>query len=198
MTYDKATWKVNQTDLEGRKEAISNVTLLRAAADQLLELVKIETKLLPSKNASRIWIGGVGQGSMLSLSAFLRYVGDDRLGGVVGLLGYVPLPVGMMETSTNSTLQQSRTPLLLYNGVTDHLCPAIFVRDTYLHFDSVYEERKYNLEQHMQLGLGHDTSPEMLAAAKRFFTTTMSTDPNAAHDKELADKEAKEKEKKTP
>ena len=106
VTYDKATWKVNQTDLEGRKKVISDVTLLRAATDNILELIKIEIKALPEKHrsASRIWLGGVGQGSMMALSTFLRYVGEDRLGGVVGLLGYVPLPVSMMENSVNSTL----------------------------------------------------------------------------------------------
>ena len=99
VTYDKSTWAMNQTNLEGRKEAISNVTHLMEAADRVLELIKIEIKQLPDKNASRIWIGGVGQGSMLALTTFLTYVGDDPLGGVVGLLGYVPLPVSWMERS---------------------------------------------------------------------------------------------------
>jgi hypothetical protein len=33
---------------------------------------------------------------MLALSTFMRYKGEEPLGGVVGLLGYVPLPTKNM------------------------------------------------------------------------------------------------------
>ena len=79
---------------------------------------------------------------MLALSTFMRYKGPDPLGGVVGLLGYEPLPVKDMEVSKVAKAWQSKTPLLLYNGVKDKLSPAIFVKDTYLHFDKLYKKWK--------------------------------------------------------
>ena len=71
---------------------------------------------------------------MIALSTFSRYNGSTPLGGVIGLLGYQPLP---QENFSN--FWQHKTPLLLYNGAADKISPAIFVKDTFLYFDKEYK-----------------------------------------------------------
>lgn len=90
---------MNQTNLEGRKNGISDVEKLIKQSDKLVKLIESELKLLPlaNRNTSNIFIGGVAQGGMLALSTFMRYKGPDPLGGVVSLLGYEPLPWLDME-----------------------------------------------------------------------------------------------------
>lgn len=71
----------------------------------MVKMIEREAALLPSGNSNRVFIGGVGQGAMLSLSTYFKWTGNNLkvpggnqpLGGVIGLLGYEPLPV------TNST-----------------------------------------------------------------------------------------------
>lgn len=115
---------------------------MKAASDDMVRLIDYELKQFPEniRNTSRIFIGGVAQGGMLALSTFMRYPGPEPLGGVFSLLGYEPLPVKHMLVYKKAIKWQANTPLLLYNGTKDKLAPAIFVKDTYLHFDAVYKE----------------------------------------------------------
>lgn len=74
---------------------MSNINQLKNESDKYVKLINEQIEQLPEnrRNSSNIFIGGVAQGSMLALSTFLRYEGPDPLGGVVGLIGYVPLPI---------------------------------------------------------------------------------------------------------
>ena len=109
----------------------------------------------------------------------MRYEGPDPLGGVIGLLGYEPLPVDDMYYSgkqfEKAEAWQPNTPLLLYNGIKDKLSPATFVKDTYLHFDRIYSKNEANNIQIMEPGLSHETSPKMILRVKEFLKTTLAT-----------------------
>ena len=115
---------------------------------------------------------------MLALSTYMRYEGPDPLGGVIGLLGYEPLPVDKMYYSgkqyEKAETWQPNTPLLLYNGIKDKLSPATFVKDTYLHFDRIYSKNKANNIQIMEAGLSHETSPKMITRVKEFLNSTLA------------------------
>ena len=52
----------------------------------MLKLVDEEAKLL-GNDPSKVFIGGLSQGCMVSLATFLKYKGQKRLGGVIGLSG---------------------------------------------------------------------------------------------------------------
>ena len=99
--YTRSAAIFNSTELEERQRAISNVTKLITASDKMVRMLEREAALLPSGDSSRVFIGGVGQGAMLSLSTYLRWSGNNLktegknqpLGGVIGFLGYEPLPI---------------------------------------------------------------------------------------------------------
>lgn len=59
---------------------------LKESADYILRLIEKEAEHL-NNDTTKIFLGGVSQGCMVSLAAFLRYNGPQRLGGIIGLNG---------------------------------------------------------------------------------------------------------------
>ena len=63
-----------------------NQKQLELASDELLQLIDEEVQKLDG-DYSKIIIGGLSQGSIVSLASLFRFQGQRPLGGVIGLSG---------------------------------------------------------------------------------------------------------------
>ena len=74
---------------------------------------------------NRIVIGGFSQGCALSLLTELTSRFSGRLAGVVGLMGYLPLPERIQYLRTEADLPHTvgDVPMFLGRGVSDRLIP---------------------------------------------------------------------------
>lgn len=68
--------------------------------------------------ADRIVLGGFSQGCAMSLQAGLRH--PERLAGIIGLSGYLPLAATTQAERSSASLQ---TPIFLAHGTHDEVVP---------------------------------------------------------------------------
>lgn len=73
-----------------------------------------------------LFLGGFGHGAALALHAALTY--PKRLGGVVSLAGYVPLPDSLPQRIEEAN---AKLPLLVLHGNSDFVIPWAFAKARY-------------------------------------------------------------------
>lgn len=105
-----------------------------------------------SSSYHRIFLGGLSQGGLLSLSTLIRLESQigTSLGGVVAFIGYLPttptdaamhwcFPLAPMELPTGTAADVIKnTPLLLLNGYEDTIVPWFASDFTYWMFRPLY------------------------------------------------------------
>ena len=64
-----------------------------------------------------MFIGGTSQGCMVSLATYLRWSGEQRLGGVIGMVGLQGLKITDEDKKPERVEIQKETPLLICNGM---------------------------------------------------------------------------------
>lgn len=132
-------------DEEGMLETVAYLTTL---IDQLVE------RGIP---ANRIVIGGFSQGHAMSILTGLVSKYSGKLGGLVGLSGYLPLPdriPGLRVEAGLSKIVDDSVEIFLARGTGDRLVPKRYHRLCYerLHELGVKKEHVATLEYE---GLGH-------------------------------------------
>ena len=111
---------------------------------------------------NRIVLGGFSQGCALSLITELTSRYSGRLAGIVGLMGYLPMPekIQMMRSEASLPHVVGEVPLLLGRGSKDRLIPYTKWTETVtklkeLGFGTALEVKDYP-------NLGHALSPVVL------------------------------------
>lgn len=133
-------------DEEGEEEILVSVEYLCKLIDEEVSRgVKLE----------RIIIGGFSQGCAVSLVTALasRYAG--KLGGVVGLSGYLPRGKKIRERRVKF-VKGGEMKVFLAHGTRDMLVPMRVFRDAKARIESTVGEDV--VESHEYEGLGHVTS----------------------------------------
>lgn len=106
--------------------------------------------------ASRIVLAGFSQGHAMSLLVGLTSKYADKLGGLVGLSGYLPLANRIAELRIKASLPASagETPIFIARGKGDMLVPKRYVT---IQKDKLAElgVPESSLEIHEYEGLGH-------------------------------------------
>lgn len=135
-------------DDEDEEGMLRTVTYLTSLVDDLV------AKGIPSQ---RIVLGGFSQGHAMALLTGLisKYAG--KLGGLVGLSGYLPLPERIVPLREEAGLPKDingQTPVFLARGTGDRLVPRRFHR---LCYENLYKlgvkEEKVTLKEYD--GMGH-------------------------------------------
>ena len=108
----RAWYDILGTDLV-RREDEAGLRSSLAAVDALIEREK--SRGIP---AHRIVLAGFSQGCAMSLMTGLRHA--ERLGGIVGLSGYLPLAA---TTEAERAHANTRTPVFLAHGQQDNIVP---------------------------------------------------------------------------
>ena len=133
-------------DEEGEEEILASVEYLCKLIDEEVEKgVKLD----------RIVIGGFSQGCAVSLVTALasRYAG--KLGGVVGLSGYLPRGK-RIKGGRAKFVKGGEMKVFLAHGTKDMLVPMRVFRDTKVRIKSTVGEEA--VESHEYEGMGHVTS----------------------------------------
>ncbi|KAI5361259.1 Putative phospholipase/carboxylesterase/thioesterase, alpha/Beta hydrolase [Septoria linicola] len=114
----------------------------------------------------RIVLGGFSQGCAMALLTDLtskKYSG--KLGGIVGLMGYLPLSSGRqledLRAAANLPPVHGHVPILLARGKKDQMIPGRVWKDTLKRLGELGVERD-DLEVHEYEGLGHSLSGPVL------------------------------------
>ena len=104
-------------------EQISQEEII-SRADEMLKIVDREAKLL-GDDPSKVYIGGLSQGCMVSLAVFLKYRGEKPLGGIIGIMGMIALDytrhIKFENDEEKDRIVKLRrdTPMFLYHGEDD-------------------------------------------------------------------------------
>jgi len=118
-----------------------------------------EINKFEDKDPRRVFLGGFSQGCLVALAAFLKLPKDTPLGGVFGLSGLQALRAAPRLTEERLRVLR-RTPLFLYHGEDDGVCPLSNTMLTYDYFKgNIYtKEFKENLTITYEPGLPHALS----------------------------------------
>ena len=108
----RAWYDILGTDLVRREDEAG----LRQSFTDVQQL--IDREVARGMPANRIVLAGFSQGSAITLGAGLRY--RDRLAGLVGLSGYLPLAA---TTATERHDANALTPMFLAHGRNDGMVP---------------------------------------------------------------------------
>jgi phospholipase/carboxylesterase len=108
----RAWYDIRVTDLVREEDEAG----LRESARQIAEL--IDRERTRGVAAERIVVMGFSQGCAMSLMTALRY--PERLGGAVGLSGYLPLAA---VTTAERSAANADLPLFLAHGTQDPIVP---------------------------------------------------------------------------
>lgn len=138
-------------DEDGLRESVTYVETL---------LDDLTSKGVP---ADRIVLGGFSQGCAMSLLTGLTSKYADRLAGIVGLMGYLPIPNRIQAIRAENELPSSigEMPVFLAKGGADRLIP----RSKWAESLTKLSELGLNeaaTEVHEYDGLGHSLSPTLL------------------------------------
>jgi len=124
------------------------------SVDYVFELIEEEVeKGIP---LNRIVLGGFSQGCAISLVAGLssRYAG--KLGGLVGLSGYLPLRRRVRRERENLEKERKEMHVFLAHGTRDTLVPMRIFRDYQIRVKGMVGDDF--VEAHDYEGMGHNTS----------------------------------------
>ncbi|CAK1358920.1 Acyl-protein thioesterase 1 [Cercospora beticola] len=139
-------------------------------ADGMLATVKYIESLIDACTKkgippNRIVLGGFSQGCAMALLTDLtseKYAG--KLGGIVGLMGYLPLSAGRkledMRAVAGLPPVHGQVPILLARGKKDQMIPGRIWKDTLKRLEELGVES--DLEVHEYEGLGHSLSGPVL------------------------------------
>lgn len=116
----RAWYDIVHSDLARREDEAG----LRRSRDQVEALLEREKER--GIAASRIVLAGFSQGCAMALLAGLRH--RERLAGIVGLSGYLPLAAA---TAAERTDANALTPIFLAHGVHDNIVPLARGRASY-------------------------------------------------------------------
>lgn len=112
--------------------------------------------------ANRIVLGGFSQGCAMSLLTELTGRYSGRLAGIIGLMGYLPMPEKIKELRSEADLAHAvpEVPVFLARGSKDRLIPYTKWTETLdklkqLGFGTLLEVKDYE-------GLAHALSPAVL------------------------------------
>jgi phospholipase/carboxylesterase len=143
-------------------EAVEDEAGLRRARDLVEALLAREKQRgIP---AHRIVLAGFSQGCAISLLTGLRH--PERLAGIAGLSGYLPLAATTAAERTEASLQ---TPIFLAHGTHDEVVPlerAEAARDT-------LQALGYQVEWHEYL-MGHSVHPLEIAELNAWLLRVLS------------------------
>lgn len=130
------------------------------AEDEILASVEYVCSLIDKEvkngvKAERIVVGGFSQGCAISLVTGLssRYAG--KLGGIVGLSGYLPKGPKMQELR-KKYLKESKMRVFLGHGSKDMLVPMRVFREAKGKVEKIVSENKVRVEVYE--GMGHVAS----------------------------------------
>ena len=114
--------------------------------------------------AERIVLAGFSQGAVMALMTGLRH--GERLAGIVGLSGYLPLAA---QTAAERNAANQQTPILLAHGRQDDVVPigrATASRDALAALG-------YTVSWH-DYAMGHSVCPEELVDLNRWLLTMLA------------------------
>ena len=142
----------DEEDEDGMKASVSYVESL---------LDDLTSKGVPP---NRIVLGGFSQGCALSFLTELtsRYAG--KLAGLVGLMGYLPIPSRLQQLRAEAELSHvvGGVPYFLARGGSDRLIPRTRWDESLQQLKDLGLSAETGLEVHEYQGLGHAVSAELL------------------------------------
>lgn len=131
--------------------------------DEILQSVEylcglIDEEIKKGVRQERIVIAGFSQGCAISLVAGLASRYQGKIGGVVGLSGYLPRGKTILEGRRRYQKEESGKGMRIFlaHGTRDMLVPMRVFRDTKARIVSTVGEEV--LESHEYEGMGHVTS----------------------------------------
>jgi len=152
-----------QGDEEDDEEADEGEEEILKSVEYVCGLIDEEVKR--GVDVKRIVIGGFSQGCALGLVLGLGSRYSGRIGGVIGLSGYLPKgpkikreQQGFLGIENPST--KNKMKIFLAHGTKDMLVPMRVFRDTRKIVEKVVGSE--DLESHEYTGMGHVTSGEEL------------------------------------
>ena len=136
----------------------------------LRSMIDIEKKRY-NNEYERIFLGGISQGAMVSLS-YLLTMTSKPLGGVYGMITLNPLMEKYYAKSQESREMQASTPLFIINSKSDDTLFNEDARYSLEYFDKViYSGKNPNYEYHEEDGdlIKHSVSDNGLQILKKWF-----------------------------
>jgi phospholipase/carboxylesterase len=140
----RAWYDILGTETQGVQDE-AGLRRSRAVVEALLE-----REMQRGVPAHRIVLAGFSQGCAMSLLVGLRY--RERLGGIVGLSGYLPLAA---QTEAERSEANRRTPIFLAHGWQDEVIEFSRAQDT----ADKLRELGYDVEWH-EYPIGHSVCME--------------------------------------
>ena len=142
----------DEEDEEGLRESVKYVESL---------LDSLTSKGIPP---NRIVLGGFSQGCAMSLLTELTSRYSGKLAGIVGLMGYLPIPGRIQHLRTEASLPHvlGMVPMFLARGVEDRLVPRSKWDESIKELQKLGASEEVAMEIHEYKGLGHSLSGELL------------------------------------
>ena len=142
----------DEEDEEGLRESVKYVESL---------LDSLTSKGIPP---NRIVLGGFSQGCALSLLTELTSRYSGKLAGIVGLMGYLPIPGRIQHLRTEADLPHvlGLVPMFLARGAEDRLVPRSKWEESIKSLQDLGASEEVAMELHEYKGLGHSLSGELL------------------------------------
>ncbi|MEJ8836646.1 alpha/beta hydrolase [Ramlibacter sp. AN1133] len=147
------------------EDAVQDEAGLRRSQQLVEALLKREKERgIP---AHRIVLGGFSQGCAMSLLTGLRHA--ERLAGIMGLSGYLPLPD---KTAAERSSASLRTPIFLAHGTHDEVIALERAEAT----RDALQALGHEVEWHEYL-MGHAVSPLEIQELNAWLLRVLSTGP---------------------
>ena len=135
---------------------------LRSSVAYVESLIdSLTSKGIPS---NRIVLGGFSQGCAVSLLTELTSRWSGKLAGVVGLMGYLPIPGRIQQLRTEAELPHvlGMVPMFLARGGQDRLVPRSKWEEALGHLRALGASEDAAMEVREYKDLGHAVSPQLL------------------------------------
>ena len=144
--FDKPPEKMSEEEKLDILRNQANQEDLIKSADFLQNMINEELSRFADGDPARIFIGGFSQGAAVCLATWLRYKGENPLGGVVALSGAQALKLESARLENKSV--QRRTPMFIYHGAGDMTIPIQDAMISYnFIFDQIYESTPNNIKK---------------------------------------------------
>ena len=129
-----------------------------------------ETVRAYGADAARVYLAGFSQGGIMALATLLT--SPERIAGAVTMSGRL-LPEVLPHTAPVASLREK--PLLILHGVADEVLGVHFARDARKRLASLPIALTYE-----EFPMGHQVTPESLAAASSWLTALLDRAPAPA------------------
>ena len=103
-----------------------------------------------NKNIKKVFLGGVAEGCMVVLAAYMRYEGKMQIGGILGLNGLQALDMNKelarssIEHIAERMITQRKIPMMLVNGEANEKIKYEDANETYIYFKNMYASKPNN------------------------------------------------------